>query len=681
MTYRPDIDGLRAVAVLSVFLFHAGVAGFESGALGVDIFFVISGYLITRVICERVTAGNFSVVGFFERRFRRLYPAIIFCLMATNLIGAEVLTSTALVELFGANTSVVLFFANIHFLNKVDYFATPTALEPLIHFWSLAVEEQFYFVFPFLLLMSFRLNRFLQFTLFFLLFSASAAFAVYLTSENPAGSFYLLPTRAWELLVGVSIGLLHQWHEKPSPSFERHLVLREVPPMVGLLLIGMSIFNGGEYAAFPNWNVTIAVLGSGLVILWRTQSSVSKLLSIRPLVWLGLVSFGFYLWHQPLLVFTRVRLNTLELTPAAAAAVFAATLLASVLSFIVVERPIRRLHVLKGKSSFSAFVAITGLLVLASTEYAKTLDWTQSKQVAAKTWDGQAMEGVTVHSFEDANKILSFDFEKKNQKGYAIKNQVYIPDGEVRNKPILFVGDSHAWTLKGLAFRIAKEQQRQVHLLSATGCLPLFDYHKIQYLHQTEIPAVQLFCKEVGETWKSYILSRPNQYAKIVLAARWNWLVNPEEYGRVKVRPTAVASNEDYSVPKTLAERKHMLAEGLSHTLEELAEINAETIIMGQAPLLTFFATRCDFDAKPGCAIPNFSDAYARKRNFDEVVERVFQTTTSEVVLFDTFKFFCSEMFESCKIRDGQRLYYSDDDHISLFGNDVIFDDFSKMVD
>ena len=134
MTYRPDIDGLRAVAVLSVFLFHAGVAGFESGALGVDIFFVISGYLITCVICERVTAGNFSIVGFFERRFRRLYPAIIFCLMATNLIGAEVLTTTALVELFGANTSVVLFFANIHFLNKVDYFATPTALEPLIHF-------------------------------------------------------------------------------------------------------------------------------------------------------------------------------------------------------------------------------------------------------------------------------------------------------------------------------------------------------------------------------------------------------------------------------------------------------------------------------------------------------------------------------------------------------------------
>lgn len=298
MQYRREIDGLRAIAVLPVILFHAGFSWFSGGYVGVDVFFVISGYLITSILLSDLDKGTFSIARFYERRARRILPALFFVMLCCIPFAWAWMTPTQFADFSQGFIAIVFFASNVLFWKQENYFAQPAEENPLLHTWSLAVEEQFYIFFPILLL---ALWRFGQRPIFWVIVSLSA-FSLLLSEwgwrNAPGANFYLLPTRAWELGAGaVCAMVLYGRAQKTSQWLSA----------AGLFLIVYSVFFYNEETPFPSLYALAPVLGTALIILFAShETMVAKILQARILVGIGLVSFSAYLWHQPLLAFARI---------------------------------------------------------------------------------------------------------------------------------------------------------------------------------------------------------------------------------------------------------------------------------------------------------------------------------------------------------------------------------------
>ncbi|MEQ4229022.1 acyltransferase family protein [Escherichia coli] len=295
--YRKDIDGLRAVAILPVLLFHVGYSGFSGGYVGVDIFFVISGYLITKILINDINNGTYSLLTFYERRIRRIIPAltcvILFVLIAYPLFLAPDNYSFLPKEIIGT----LLFASNIVSFLKSGYFSTDAEQRPLLHTWSLGIEEQFYIISPIVLFLSFKYFKSRVGLILSLFAIVSFAFSVILTKNHPTASFYLIPTRYWEL----SFGALAAAGVFKKAKGRRQ---NEVLSILGLLLILFSIFTFTSKTVFPGYAALLPVLGATLIILNAEDTLVGKMLALKPLVFIGVISYSLYLWHWPLVVFS-----------------------------------------------------------------------------------------------------------------------------------------------------------------------------------------------------------------------------------------------------------------------------------------------------------------------------------------------------------------------------------------
>lgn len=295
--YRPEIDGLRALAVLAVVLFHTHVPGFSGGFTGVDIFFVISGFLITSILRRELQEGNFSVARFYERRVRRIFPALFLVLAATLGLACWLQLP---VELSNTGTSLVataLFFANYHFMGDTGYFATAAHNKPLLHMWSLAVEEQYYVVFPLLLAALWRWRpRHLRPALA-LLTLASFLYAVILVQRSPDAAYYSAPARAWQLMIGSMLALTHIQPPRSAAA-------ADAAGGIALALVLLPVALYDQSTPFPGWAALAPTLGTAL-LLWSSQQvgGVQAVLRWPPLRGIGLVSFSLYLWHWPVLLF------------------------------------------------------------------------------------------------------------------------------------------------------------------------------------------------------------------------------------------------------------------------------------------------------------------------------------------------------------------------------------------
>ena len=333
--YRADIDGLRAVAIVPVVLFHAGVTAFAGGFVGVDVFFVISGFLITGLIRHEIDKGTFSLAGFYERRVRRLFPALFAMLLAVTLCAAWLLLPADLVDYAKSVLATSLFASNFLFWQEAGYFGRAAEDIPLLHTWSLAVEEQFYILFPlFLAYIAARARkRYVAATA--LVTAVSFIASVAAVKLAPDAAFYLAPFRAWELGVGALLAL------GALPTLHRHQV-RSIVAVLGLtaLLCSMTLFS--KATPFPGAAALLPCLGTAAIIWAGTggHNVVGDALSARPFVLIGLISYSLYLWHWPLLSLGRyyaVRdLNALE-----TGALLTLATLASIASWRYVERPFR----------------------------------------------------------------------------------------------------------------------------------------------------------------------------------------------------------------------------------------------------------------------------------------------------------------------------------------------------
>lgn len=336
MTYRNEIDGLRAIAVLGVILYHAGFGFMGSGYAGVDIFFVISGYLIGGQILSDLAAGTFRFREFYARRARRILPALFAMIAATCAAGAFILLPHDFRYLFGAAVTALLSLSNFWFLDQIDYFNPQAAHDPLIHTWSLGVEEQFYLFVPLLCWALWRWLRGRIGLVLVILVVLSFALCLRLSVTAPAAAFYLLPTRAWELLAGILVAMT-----RPRLC---HLVanpLQAALSLVGLVLLGIAVAAVPASARWPGPWTLVPVLGTALVLMFgATPSLARRTLTLPPVRLVGLVSYSSYLWHQPILSFLDYT-GRAPVTPATQAAVVLATLALSALSWRYIEQPFR----------------------------------------------------------------------------------------------------------------------------------------------------------------------------------------------------------------------------------------------------------------------------------------------------------------------------------------------------
>ena len=380
-TYRPDIDGLRAVAVLPVVLFHAGIQVIGGGYVGVDVFFVISGYLITSMISADIRAEKFSIARFYERRIRRIFPALFVVVVAASIAAWWLLPPFDLADYGRSSLATSAFGSNFLFWIQSGYFDAPAHLKPLLHTWSLAVEEQFYIFFPLLLLLLRRRNRRTQLAVLGGLFVVSLAACIWMTRRGPATAFYLSPFRGWELLTGSLLAL------GAVPPLTRP-VLREGFAAVGLALIGWSVLGFTEATPFPGAHALAPCVGAGLIIHAGTdgRSLVGRLLASEPLVFIGKISYSLYLWHWPFLIFAGFWFVE-PMTASQSAIVIGLSGITSILSWRFVEQPIRRTKSLTRRQIFAWAAVATAIVVAFGASTQVTHGWPRRATVEARRLD------------------------------------------------------------------------------------------------------------------------------------------------------------------------------------------------------------------------------------------------------------------------------------------------------
>ncbi len=356
MAYRPDIDGLRAIAVLAVVFYHAGWAAFAGGFTGVDIFFAISGYLITRIIADGIASGTFRFQDFYDRRIRRIFPAIFFMLPIVLGAGYLFLAPADYQTLARSAVWTVAFVSNVFFMNNTGYFDASSDTMALLHTWSLAVEEQFYVVWPLVLIL---LAKFMRPTSRpFLLAIAvlamlSFVWSAYTTHDEAHAAFYLAWSRAWELLAGGCLALL------VLPAWPKWLV--EIAALAGLVLIGWGIFALTDAMPYPGVNALYPVAGASLLLFSGPATLVARILSIAPLRAVGKISYSLYLWHWPVFVFYRQYTNGAPIEPVAAIILVTLAVGIAALSWAFIETPFRRS---RGKRLDFTFAGVASVAIV-----------------------------------------------------------------------------------------------------------------------------------------------------------------------------------------------------------------------------------------------------------------------------------------------------------------------------
>jgi peptidoglycan/LPS O-acetylase OafA/YrhL len=639
--YRPEIDGLRAFAVLPVILFHAGIQGFEGGFVGVDIFFVISGYLITRIILGDVSTGSFSLVKFYERRARRILPAYFAVVVSVLLVGWFVLLPSEYADLGKSVVAATIFVSNVYFWRTSDYFS-PTAEElPLLHMWSLSVEEQFYVFFPLFLLLFWRLSsRWLLLSMLgFLIISFLTA--EFLSGWKDIANFFLAPTRAWELLVGCLIGYVHRNGVTIIPRW-----VAEIGGALGITMIVLSIAALDPSVPFPSWWTWLPVGGAGLFITFsRAGTLASRLLSWRPIVFVGLVSYSSYLWHQPILVYGRFILID---EPELWMKIFFATLSVciGIISWRYIERPFRNQAQFSRKAIFFlggagiASLCLTGIVLGSSNGFPSRLP-------------------------KDALHYVSEIGEPSNVLGdcHIELGSTLTPCRIGSGPPRYFIfGDSHVRaTAKSLDLALNRSSGFGSVVATVSGCGPFPDFERVGRPH----------CTVRAKKFVEYAVSE-NAPDIIVLMSRWPMyssslrVDNGEggvEFGsNVEMVPSAGINSLD--------SQEENFKVALHRLIDKLLQAGKQVIVIGNPPEVGWrVPQRLARSAMTGAdierPISTNSDYYEERRGpLLSVIE--FYRDDPRLLFLDPKPTFCNDGRCIAEVA-GEPLYF-DDDHLNARG-------------
>jgi peptidoglycan/LPS O-acetylase OafA/YrhL len=500
MEYRREIDGLRALAVVPVILFHGGFNLFSGGFVGVDIFFVISGYLITSIIIDELQNEKFSLIKFYERRARRILPVLFFVLLVCLPFSWFLLLPSDLYNFAKSLVAISVFSSNFLFWRWSGYFDTASELKPLLHTWSLSVEEQFYLFFPLFFIYIWNNSRLKIFSIVGLLALISFIFSQYFSQERPFFAFYLLPTRAWELLVGSLLALYCNNNKRQIFGKGTH----EILSLIGLAGVIFSILFFSRLTPTPSFFTLIPTLSSALLIFSANPSNfVGKILSSRPMVLIGLISYSAYLWHQPLFSFLKYSVDGRNEKLYVLTVIL--TLILAFLSWKYIENIFRnnekfsRQFIFKYSLIISILYVLIGITGILNNGFSNRFS-PEDKQLAE------------IDMFEEG-KFVHRNFLLLQDKGFV----------ENDKKKILLIGDSFAQDLTNAIFQsnIHKKIQISTHYISR-NCGNLFQSFDLNNF----IPKNQLSgCIKNG--WYSHDLIQRQllEADEIWLASDWPYWV------------------------------------------------------------------------------------------------------------------------------------------------------------
>jgi peptidoglycan/LPS O-acetylase OafA/YrhL len=551
--------------VLPVVLFHAGVPFFSGGYVGVDVFFVISGYLIAGILLADLGKGRYSIRRFYERRIRRIFPALAVVVAATLAAGVVLLAPASLAEVGRSAIAVGVFASNIFFWRSVDYFADAHAVQPLLHTWSLAVEEQFYILFPPFLALMYRRRWPIVPILAVLGLVSFAAAAVFVFSK-PSATFYLPFTRAWELLAGVLLAAGAAPRDV-SPK------VRNAAGAIGLALILLPVFLYDSDTPFPGLAALPPVLGTALVI-WSGEggaTATGRLLALRPFVWIGLISYSLYLWHVPIFSYAAYLAGGV-MPPNWAVASVVATFALAWLSYRFVETPFRAGEGWRVRRPALVGAAAMLLAVGAGGGLAAAQGWPSRLDARARMLVEAAADKDRVH-----RECLSV-------------GEVILPPTEACRfgaagvaPSVLLWGDSHAM-VTATALEAAAEREGAAFLFAATADCPIGLGFEIDGGTEPNLTgaAAYRFCGTYNREMLNLVLSRP-EITKVVLSARWtNWRIgapaNPAE-DAVDVR-----LRDARGVARSGAENRAVFERGFLNLLRALREGGKQVFIVGPLP-------------------------------------------------------------------------------------------------
>lgn len=451
--YRRDIDGLRALAILPVLLFHAHVPGFSGGYVGVDIFFVISGFLITGIIAREVDDGRFSLVRFYERRFRRILPALTLMMVAVLGAAAWLYLPGDVEGVPKSALAATVFASNLWFFADTGYFAGGADVKPLLHTWSLAVEEQYYIGFPVLLMLLARFAPRWRTVVVAMTAAGSLALCIAMQRDPTGFAFYLLPARAWELFAGALLAL-------GAAPVAQPRWLREAIAWAGCGAIAVAVAVYDRSTLFPGMAALLPVAGAAALLHAAPGTSMGRLLAMPPLVGVGLLSYSLYLWHWPLIVFTEYATD-LPLAGWTRVAVIGGAFVAAFLSWRFVEQPFRDTHRISARGIFAftgGAMALVGGLSLAL--------------LAAGPWPSRFAPAVLaqIAGRDDVSP------ERGRCHDSFVRGAQPCTLGAATTPDALLWGDSHGVELAHALGEQARAEGRSLIQRTASSCPPVLDY-------------------------------------------------------------------------------------------------------------------------------------------------------------------------------------------------------------
>lgn len=573
--YRRDIDGLRAIAVLGVVFYHFGFSFFGSGYAGVDIFFVISGFLIGGIILDEGRTGTFTFRTFYRRRARRILPALFVMMLVTIPFGFMIMSPKELRYFGGAVMASLMFLSNIWFYSRVDYFNPGAALDPLVHTWSLGVEEQFYFIAPLFLILLRKLRR----PVVLLIVGTAALFSLGLmladSDTYPSAAFYQIQYRAWELAFGVVAAIICRF-----PTALRFPQFTELLADLGLIAVIAAIFVVPPEARWPGPWTVMPVLGTVLVVLFGRQSTVAtRLLSLPPLVWIGTISYSLYLYHQPIHSLAILTLRQEALPLNLRLLLLCATFVLAKLSWRFIEQPFR-FGRFSGKTGKRFLISFAAILVIFSI-------------------GGHITKGYPQRLPEKARKAIAFEDSEPSSyercstgrmRGDTLQASDACTLGAKDVEPSIAIwGDSHAASVAqpiGDALAVDGLSMKE---FSLGGCSPIPNSVNMLQLTNSTVEKSE-DCSGYNRRVRDYLISN-SRIKLVVMYAYWNNYTERRDFnagnGRVKAdKLYSVPVLGPYNLPEV--NRLAYLKDNLSQEITDLINSGKSVLIIYPVPEAPF---------------------------------------------------------------------------------------------
>jgi peptidoglycan/LPS O-acetylase OafA/YrhL len=673
MQYRLEIDGLRAIAVIPVIFFHAGLQGFSGGFVGVDVFFVISGYLITSIIFSQKQEGTFTVATFYERRARRILPALFVVMAACLPFSWMWMFPEEMKDFSRSLMAVSAFVSNILFWRESGYFVTAAELKPLLHTWSLAVEEQFYVLYPLFLIFIYRFGRRWVVGALLVVFLVSLVGAQWGSSHKPIANFYSLPTRAWELLMGSFIAFIpNSLHACAVNAGPKRLSLNQYGSLFGLLLIFFSVFYFNRETPHPSIYTLIPTVGAACVILFATPITlVGRLLSSRILVFVGSISYATYLWHQPLFAFARLRTINEPSTLVFVGLTLTAMVLAT-FSLRFLELPFRNPKFISRRGIIG--IAVTGTLCFFSLG---ALLYSKSGLPDRFSADLQPKFFPTKTNESTACNLAAV--ESDNTLQYC-----YFGDTNA-SRTVALYGDSHAQTLFSeldSAFKTHAIRGLRVYM---TNCEPI---PKILVANKSD-KSNHLQQMECLETYSSLLAYLKQNVSVVIIGLRWTMRMYPVlgsvdelafnngEGGSEHIEPRKYTTLDLNGIPSLEGAGKKDAIDMLLRTMNEL---NKPVFVIHPIPEVGWDIPKYNFvsylNDKPTPL--SISTSHERFKNRNSFVNDVLNNAQNyqNLIHIKPERHLCDSLIKGrCVAQWNETPLYYDDDHLSNAGARMITKD------